>query len=94
MNMYLVEKFAKALSSLSSQKLANAKKRHDAAVNKLISAQKNLDDTNTDLQLVQAGILAQLTRLNQVGDEVKASMSLNEAKSTKLKALIETDFND
>jgi hypothetical protein len=94
MNMFLVEKFAKALSKLSSQKLSNAKKRHDAAVNKLIAAQKNLDDTNADLQLTQAGILAQLTRLNTVNEEVQASMALNESKTKKLKALIDADFQD
>jgi hypothetical protein len=94
MNLYFIEKFAKALEKMTKTKLDNAKKRQLAAANGLRAAQRKLEATNTDLRLAQAGILAQLTRLNAVGEDVTSEMSLNEAKATKLKALITDDFSD
>lgn len=92
--MYLVEKFSRLLEWTTQKKLVAAGKRQAKATNRLRSAQRNLEATNTDLRTTQAGVLIQLTRLNKVGEDITSQMALNDSKNTKLKALIDDNFSD
>jgi len=89
----LVKIFTRLLEFTTQRKLAKAQKRSDKATVAFSSARRGMINSNHELQVTQAEVLMQLTKLDQVQTDIISKKALNDRKINALDAFINTDFS-
>lgn len=88
--MYLVKVATNLTKFVADKRLKRAERKNTAAISKLKAAKKSMDETSFELDATRAEVMIQLSKMNQLQEDIMQKHSLNESKQSKLAALLES----
>jgi len=86
--MILVKLATGLTKAVTSASLKRAEKKNGRAMRRLAKAKGNFADSNFDLSATQAEVMIQLTKLNQVSQDIVSKKAINAKKQIALEQLL------